>query len=310
MPGLAEYRDLNMELFERLRSNDPTVKTAAAEAFNQFVRMMVREEGIQRKYMPFYQVTSADLTPQVNSEANCIVCFKEPMSPGAVTVPYNTDPIQWQITGDRFLVQFCRIMTPAFAKDVSLLRTYNYDIRQVISDNAVRDIMAQEDTRFFDAVNSAVGPLGTQSPMTGQVQYTAISGGISRDSVVEALTVMPSLPAYLQAQTAVINAVTAKQLLKWGHDEVGGPNSQEILASGVMQERMLGLDWLVTIKRYLVPDNQIYLFADPRAFGKAFMLEDITMYVETKAFRVMWFSYEEIGSAIANGAAVTRHVFT
>ena len=309
MPTVKDYRELNEGLTSLLMSSNPLEKEAAVSELNNFVRMLVREDGIQRRYLPFAPVTSADLTPQL-VEGNAIVCFKEPRSPGAVTIPYNAEPIGWTISGERFLATFARISTPAFMKDASLLRTYPYDIRQVISDNAVRDIMAQEDSRFFAAVNTVLGTAGNPSPMTGEVQHVNITDNVTRAGIKSALQVLPSLSANLETHTIVVNLVTRKEMLAWTHNEYGGPNSQEVLESGSLKETLFGVNWITTLKKGLVPNNTLYLFADPRAFGVAFMLEDITMYVKAEAWRVLWFCYEEIAAAIGNGSAVARVNFT
>ena len=62
----------------------------------------------------------------------------------------------------------------------------------------------------------------------------------------------------------------------------------------------------MTIKRDLVPDSTIFLFAEPKFMGKFFTLEDMTMYIDRRAYLLEFFAYESIGSTIANVAAVGR----
>lgn len=300
-----QYNEVTQAFVELLTSTNPMEKQAAVDEVNSFVRMMVREDGIQRRYMPFPAISYKDLTPQLD-ETLAQVRFKEPMSPGASTIPYNGDPIGWFIKGDRFLLTFQRIATPAFMKDVALLRTYPYDIRQVISDNALRDMLAHEDKCFFDAVNAVLGSRDGASPMTGEVQYVGISGGLTRDGLKAALQILPSLTPHFETQTIILNNVTHKEILAWNFHEYGGQGSQEMLESGTVKENLLGKNWIVTIKRNLVPDNTMYLFADPRCVGVAGVLEDVTMYVETKGFKIQWFMWEEVGACIANGGGVAR----
>lgn len=300
-----QYNELNAALADLLTSSNPMEKQAATDELNTFVRMQAREGGVQRKYMPFPTIKYSQLTPQLD-ETNAVVCFKEPRSPGAVAIPYNTDPIAWFISGERFLLTFNRISTPAFMKDVAKLRTYPYDIRQVISDNALKDVLAVEDSRFFTAINSILGTANNPSPMSGEVQYVTVSGGITRDGVKTALQLLPSLSAKLETDTVIVNSVTHKEILAWSFHEYGGQGSQEMLESGVIKENLFGKKWIVTIKRHLVPDNTLYLLADPRAFGVAGVLEDVTMYVKVEAWKILWFIWEEVGSSIANGCAVAR----
>ncbi len=306
---VRKHRELNAALFDLLESTNPMEKQAAVDELNNFIRVQVREDGIHRRYQPFPKVSSEDLTPQL-TETNAIVCFKEPRSPAAVSIPYNTDPIGWFITGPRFLLTFQRIATPAFMKDISLLRTYPYDIRQVISDNSLRDLLAVEDSRFFAAIHSFLGEPNAPSPATGEVQYITVSGGVTRDSLKIALQLLPSLSGHFETQTIIVNNVTHKEILAWTHNEYGGPNSQEMLETGTIKDNLFGRNWIVTIKRHLVPDNTMYLLADPRAVSVAAVLQDTTMYVKTEAWKVMWFVWEEIGSVVANASGVGRVDFT
>lgn len=306
---IKDYRLLNEALFNQLMG-DPYEKAAAQQDLDNFVRSMARETGVQRRFLPFVPITSDQLHPQVSTDVPAIVLFKEPNSPGAVSIGYNTNSSQWFIHGDRYLLTFARIKSPTFMGDKSLLSTYQYDIRQVIADQAVLDVMAQEDSRFFAAVNTVLGnTVNGASPMTGVVQYVGYSGGLNRETFVSSLQILPSTPAHFETQTIVINNVTAKEIRKWDFMEMGGQRSQEVLLGGNLYDKFEDIKWIITIKRHLVPDNECYLFADPRGLGKAYSREELTMYVEAKAWQILWFSYEEVGAAIVNGYSVARAKF-
>ncbi len=107
----------------------------------------------------------------------------------------------------------------------------------------------------------------------------------------------------------MINAVTAKDIEKWGRDEVGGDLSEDILRDGFTERNMMNMRWIITIKRRLVPDNTMYMFAEPKFFGKFCTLTDVTMSIERKAFMLKFFAWESVGAAIANLAAVCKANF-
>ena len=69
------------------------------------------------------------------------------------------------IRGPRYLVMMDRIVTPRFTKDVDELRTWIMDIRQVLSDNAIKDMLAEEDGKFITAVNTALVAAGSTPVM-------------------------------------------------------------------------------------------------------------------------------------------------
>lgn len=310
MPSISETVELNNEFFDQLCSNDPHMTKNAEDTVTKFIRTMVREDGVFRSVFPMVPVTAADLTMQVDTDKPAIVLEKEPGSPGAVSVPFSSTPIGWFIRGNKFVVTFNVIQSPRFIGQLSQLRTYRMDIRQVISDNSLRDILAQEDSNFFRALNAAMGGVANGvSPMSGSVQWRQINGGITRDTVVEMTKVLPRTPSHLEAVTAIANNVTVKDFVKWDHPEVGGEKSQDMLVSGKMIENMLGLDWHVTIKRHLCPDDTVFLLADTGFIGKSFSIEDVTLHIKREATTVQWFAYEEIGSAIANAAGIGRADF-
>lgn len=301
---------LNEELFAQLET--PGMEKNALDAVNEFTRTRVREDGFYRKIIPPVQVSNDDLTRQVDTDLPVIVVDKEPGSPAAISIPFATLPINVYIRGPRYRVSFNRIVTPKFVKDIDELRTWQMDIRQVLSDNAIKDILAEEDSKFLQAVdvalNVSAGP-GTVVATSGVVQYEEIHGGISRDTVQEALKIMPKTPSHLEANTVLINNVTIREILKWGRDEVGGDLSEEFLKKGWSEIEMMNVKWIITIKRDLVPDDSMYMFGDPRFIGKSYLLEDTTMFIERKAFMLEFFSYETIGGAIGHTSGLARADF-
>ena len=114
----------------------------------------------------------------------------EPESPPATSVPFVSTPLTRYIKGRRFRVMFQRVQTPRFTKDVDELRTYkNIDIRQVLSDNSLKDLQKEVDGKFIATVEFLLGgSAGSTNPDTGVIQWRAISGGITRDTFVDALT--------------------------------------------------------------------------------------------------------------------------
>lgn len=298
------------QFWDHISSDNPSIVKNAEDAVNAFIRVKMREDGFWRKIIPPIPISNDDLDRQVDTDKPTIVLDKEPNSPAAVSVPYATQPFARYIRAPRFRVMFDRILTPKFMKDVGELRTYDMDIRQILSDNAVKDMLAEEDGKAIATVNTILGATPDVAlPETGVAQYQLVSGGISRDSVNDALKILPSTPAHLETATVLVNNITVKDVQKWGYDEIGGELSEEILRQGFAERNLLNARWIVTIKRRLVVDNDMYFFAEPKFLGKLFVLEDTTMHIKREAFMLEFFAYESIGSAIANSAGVGRATF-
>lgn len=297
-PAAKEVNHALLDMF------DKGLEKEAREVVTDFIRMRMREEGFARQIIPPVQVTDDDLDKQVHTDKPVIICEREPDSPPAYTVPFGTLPMNRYIRGNKFRVMFQRQMTPRFLKDINELRTYDQDIRQIISDNSLKDMQAEEDGKFIATVESICIAPNVINPFTGVAQWVTIADTITRESWNEGLKVLPRTPAHFSASTCVMNNVTVLDFQKWGRDETGGDLAQQIALNGWGQTNWFGVRVLVSIKRNLIPDNRVYQFVVPKALGKFFLLEDVTMYVDAKAFMIEFFAYSSIGASIANSAGV------
>ncbi len=304
----AKTRERNQMLLSYLET--PGLEKKATDAVNNFTRTTMREDSFQRKIMEPVSITNDELDRQVDTDLPVKVIDKEPGSPAAISVPFANLPINMYIKAPRYRVQFDRILTPRFTKDVDELRTYVMDIRQVLSDNALKDMLAEEDSKFLAAVNTAIGSKDVVQPLAGTALYQGIVGGITRETVVDALKIMNRTPFRLESHTCLTNFVTWKEFMKWGRDEMGGDLSQDVIKNGMTEEEFLGKRWIVTIKRDLVPDDTIYMFADPKFIGKSFLLEDTTMFIKREAFMLEFFAYETLGGAIGHIGGLARVDFS
>lgn len=293
-------------IFEKLSSRDPVLIKEAEDGVNEFTRTKMREDGFYRRILPALPITNDQLDRQYDHEKPVKVVDKEPDSPAAISIPFATLPTNLYIRGPRYKVQFDRISTPRFTKDVDELRTWIMDIRQVLSDNAIKDMLAEEDGKFIRAVNTAlVGP-GLVVPTSGTVQYEVISGGIQRDTLWDSLKVMPNTPSNLEVHLVLVNNITIKEVGKFTHNEMGGTLSEDVMKNGWSLQKFLGVNWIITIKKGLVPTNVMYQFADPKFIGKSYILEDTTMYIRREAFMLEFFAYETLGGTIGHTSGLAR----
>jgi len=113
----------------------------------------------------------------------------------------------------------------------------------------------------------------------------------------------------LRNYVALMNDVTAQDLLKFDRVEAGGDLAEEMLRDGLVLDKIMGMKTIYTIKRSLVPDDTVYFFAAPEFLGKCFYMTDWTMYMKKEAFFIEMFSYWLGGMAIGNVAGVCRYDF-
>jgi hypothetical protein len=304
MPTQQEIQLLNETLFEQL--DTPGMQKQAIDAVNDFTRTKMREDGFYRRIMPPLTITNDELDRQVDTDKPVKVVDKEPDSPAAVSLPFATLPINFYIRGPRYRVMFDRIVSPRAVKDVDELRTYVIDIRQVLSDNMIKDMLAEEDGKFIAAFNAVLPTPNVANVASGVVQYEEISGGITRETLVDALKVMPRTPSHFEVETCLVNNITIKELLKFGRDEMGGDFSQDIIKNGWAETNFLNCRWIVTIKRDLVPDDSLLMFASPKFIGKNYELEPTTMYIRREAYMLEYFAYQTSGGSFGHTNGLAR----
>lgn len=305
-----ETKMLNEAVFEKLSSNDPLMYKEAIDAVNDFTRTKMREDGFAQRILPPIPISNDELDRMVSSDKPMKVVDKEPDSPAAISVPFATLPINLYIRGPRYPVMMDRILTPRFTKDVDELRTWIMDIRQVLSDNAIKDMLAEEDGKFLTAVNTAMVAQGSTVPTSGVVQWEGIGGGISRDGLWDMMKTMPNTPSNLEVHTILVNHITIKDVCKFGRTEMGGDISQDIMRNGWSETEFMGARWIITIKKALVATNTFFHFADPKFLGKSYELEPTTMFIKREAFMLEFFAYKTGGSTIGHTSALSRADFT
>jgi hypothetical protein len=305
-----ESKLLSQTIFEKLASRDSTLEKQAVDAVNDFTRTKMREDGFYRRIMPPIPLSNDDLDRQVDTDKPVKIVDKEPDSPAAISIPFATLPTNLYIRGDRYRVTFDRIVTPKFTKDVDELRTWHMDIRQILSDNAIKDMLAEEDGKFISAVNTALVGAETTVPTSGVIQYKQLSGGVTRSNLWDSFKIMPGTPSNLEVHSVLLNNITIKEVAKLNRNDMGGDLSEEIMRNGWTYSEFMGVQWIITIKKGLVPTGTMYHFADPKFIGKSYLIEDTTMYIRREAYFIEFFAYETLGGTIGHTSGLARVDFT
>ena len=305
---------INKRVLESL--NKDNVKLAQ-DAATDYTRIQIREDSFAFKILPPEQITPEQLNRDL-TERNAVIWEIEPDSPGSKWVPLQDVPTGEYITGSRYLIPMARVLTPKYVKDLAELYTYKQDIRKILTDNAIKDALAEIDRKFIQTIDSITdddaGP-GTPNNFTGKVQRLQLSGGINKENLVEALKMLPrgskTLPGKFRLfnHVMLMNDVTAQDVLKLNAEEVSHAVVEGYWKNGLQSDTILGAKAIFTIKDDLVPDNTIYFFAAPEFLGKCFYIDDWTMYMKKEAYFINMFSYWYGGFGIGNVAGVAKAVF-
>jgi hypothetical protein len=178
---IASIRARNMALVDQMaKAGEGEVKEASAAGTNM-IRRRIREEGFLRRIIPMQTVTNEDLDRVIDHDRPVIIEDMEMLSPGAKSIPFGDTADTAPYYGNKYAVVFNPITTPEYTKDINELRTYRMDLRQVITDNSLKDMQAEEDGKFIAMVDEIVGSTSGVGAANVQQNFN-ISGGITRAS--------------------------------------------------------------------------------------------------------------------------------
>ena len=297
---------LNREFVAQISDSGNGLIKEASEAGSRMIRRRIRENGFMRAIIPPKPVTDADLDRSLTTEQPIIIEDMEPNQYGAKVISFGDTPDTTFYRGDKFQMNFEQIVSPKFTKDINELRSYRMDLRAVVTDNSLKDIQTTEDSQFIAGLATIVGTTGGVG-LTGSQQNFNINGGFTRDNYRQVLTKLQNFN--LNNGTILMNRNTATAFLGFSRDEIGGDLAEKLFQKGLgaLDEAMIfGVRHLFTIKRNLIPDGTLYVFAEPDYLGRFYTLQDLTMYVEKKDDLLTFYAKETVSSAIPNVAACVQ----
>lgn len=307
---VVNVAQFNADFVQALQASDQGNVKEATTRSSKMIRKRIRENGYWRHVIKPETVTTGDLHEALEHDNPRMIDNMEPDSPAAKSIPFNDGPDIAFYRGDKFEIVFFKITTAEFAKNIHELRTYSIDLRQVITENALKDIQTEEDLRAIRLVDRLVGSeVGVGA--SGVQQNFLINGAITRQSYRLIKNHLEDMD--LNNGVFLINRHTANEFIGFDRNELGGDKAEAVFLEGLAafdKLKILGVPHIATIKRTQVPDNVVYQFAEPGYLGRFYILEDVTMYVERRRDILRFNAEEKIGCTIANVRAVTRARFS
>lgn len=322
---------LSTQFFQKIASGD---QKGAADAATDYTRITVRDESLVRQILPPKSITEADCDTQLDTDMPVKIVEKEVRQPLGRSISYGELPTRTELNFSKYRVDFARLATEAFVKDIAQVKTWEADIRNIFKDNAIQDLLTTEDVPFFSEVDKIVSSTGvgstavgnTASSLTGKVQYYnfANSGqnplgttGFKRETTIEALKILSkgygdatiSTPIRSHVDCVVMNVNTGLEYTKWDHDQIGGPLSEQLFKDGLTIKTLHGKKHIFTLKDDIVADGVAYYFAKPDFLGRFYELQAPTMFLELRAYMLEFFVYSCIGCTIGNPYAVAKAKF-
>lgn len=306
--------EIDAQLVASLENSEDGAVTKAAAVGTGVLRSKIREEGFARKILPFKDISKDDLDQLPDSELPACIEEMEPDSPGAVVLNYNDAPDNQPFYGRKYVVLFHIISTPEMSKNVNELLTYQNNVRQIVTDNLLRDIQVTEDTEWIATSDSVVGnsPVNFSDVALSTTDQNVVMDGAKIDRENYNRTTSFLEDRMIHNGVFLFNRRTQKTVASFDRNEAGGDIAEKTLTEGAAAlegKNLFGVKHISTYKRKLVENNVVYQYAKKNFLGRAYRLQDIMLRVERKNHIIRFRADEHIGVAVGNTRSIQRVEF-
>ena len=277
---------------------DGRIKEAAAEG-SAFIREYVRQESFAREILTPTLLQDDEVDRDENTDEPKKIIEKEPKSVATFVQFQGSGPRTW-FKGPRYSVYFGKVESQHFTKSKFQLMTYQNDIRKILSDNSVKDMADQEDTKFMDTINTLVALNAAQTTAAAPFSSTQFKLGL------QAMTTRKRpIGKMLMSKTLYYEALDLTA------NNVGMAVASRHYDDGVeSEEKLWGVPVVTTIKDNIVGAKNAYIFAPENYLGNFFLLQDATLYIKQEADLITFWTYAAPGIGIGNRLSVQKVSFT
>lgn len=305
MPSAANYRTETEKVSaQQVNSNfvrkiDQGRIKEAAEEGSAFIRAKLRQESFAREILPPVLLADDEIDRDVNTDQPKKIVEKEPDSYATFVPFYGTGP-RTIFKGPRYQVSFGKVESQRFRKSKFELMTYQNDIRKILSDNSVKDMAEQEDSKFISTIDTILAAAPTQvlaQPSWDAAAFVALFQNMQNRK--------------LPLGKLLMTDATYSNSLQLPYTAVGEVASRHYDQGVEKEKRLWGIPVVTTIHNNLVTGHagstsSVYLFAPENYLGNFFLLQDATLYIEQKADIISFHAYEALGIGIGNNYGVSR----
>jgi hypothetical protein len=270
---------------------DGRVKEAADES-TAFIREKLRQEAAVREILAPEGISEEEIDRDEDTDQPKKIIDKEPDSYATFVQFQGAGPRTW-FKGPRYAIYFGKVESQRFTKNKWELMTYTSDIRKILSDNSVKDIADEEDTKWNELVTDIIAANVAEQRTGGAFQSSTFKAamqkmlGRRRPIGKMLMTKMRYLDALDLPAVTVGNEIASRHF------------DQGIEAT----ERLWGIPVVTTIKNHVYDSTKAWIFSPqkPNNFlGNFYLLQDATLFLKQEADIIQFWTYEALGIGIGN----------
>lgn len=304
----ANNSALNSVFLAHLSNSEGKEKLAAVS--QTFIRDKLRENSFARKILPPQQVTRADLQISVNHDTMVYIDEIEPNS-RAMSMTFRGQPTARYIRAGRYEIPFYTISSERYEKTEQELMSYKMALTKVIEDHTVQNIQEIEDHRFLiycEAACQATGQIvkgeQAQDDEDENGANTGFRGTLQRNDLVKLFQELDGSRRRLAK--VLLNESDWDSILTWNIEDLGDTKQGEMFTNGLTSDRIMGRQFIRTIKTDILQSGNIYGFCDPEWLGKFLVLNNTKFYIDKEANLIWWQAWEDIGMSLVNVASLAK----
>lgn len=327
---MSAIHDVTMSMVAH-RLNDEGAREKTAAIAQPYIRDRLREVSFAWHITPPEPVVASDCQRSVNHDTLVKIVDVEPRS-RAMAVSFRDQPTARIIRAPRYEIPFYTITSEKFTKPEQELLAYEMPLTKVIEDNMVKDLEEVYDRENVRHYESCVQALQTEATPTTTVAFNTtqvVAGNIAEASVVKGELALARTTAddfvvnpvqrpdfvrlrnlmdgnFLEADRILIGATDFNDMLQWTIEDQGDKVQSETVVEGWTYQKLMGLKVVKTIKTNILRPGNIYIFAAPGFFGKAFILNKVKFYVDKVANWITFQCWMDVGNGYGNVAAVRK----
>ena len=307
---------LNNAFIDKL---DQGLTKEAGAAMSTFVRQKLREDGFSRKIFTPMMIAASDLDRGLDDQPRVII-EKEPDSVAATLPLSGKDEIRY-FKGSRYEVGFYKIESKEFVKSKFELATYKTDIRHILQENSVKDLMKQEDTNLLKGLANVFKTRSTEDfgedvSVNGYLTAKSLSGVTVIDKLMQLIQFL--VDDFQKPGKLLISHQLYLAVLREPATQLGDAFASDAFKTGAI-EGFYGFQFVTTNKSDIlssefmkdgVPSTtratkgDIAIAFAPEAYlGQFYSLQEPTVFLKSEADMISFKTYEAIGMGLGNTKA-------
>jgi len=312
MATIKAERETAKMLAEKFASGDKALIKEASADIDRFIRRQFTEQSFMDKILEPETIGAEDLYQSLKDDKLYVLLELEPDLPAVGSYAFNGASPMVTMGLKRVLVSLHQIMSVRMKKNVHELLTHVVSLRDLNADYLLKQVLRHFDGCGLACIQRGIGQSpGQVMKTTGSVHWHEIHDGFTPAALGESFKIIRRLGAEngLQSQTLLMNMVTHAEIAKWpGGLTIGNELTTDIMKNGLgtFESSSMGLKFVVTIKRKLVPDGAVYHFGDPKYIGHTYVWREPTLHVDQMADSVSFYVDAFRGGAIFFFAGLAR----